>query len=234
MYKITFFIQTLQLTFTLIGISSIMNVVAAQPLEVVTNKKNYKQEVRKDEQQKMIELKWLIPGIIYDLQYATSNNFTGKKLYQQSRYTYLRLPAAMALKKVQAELQQQGRGLMVFDAYRPYSVTKMMWNLIKDERYVANPASGSGHNRGLSVDLTIVDLLTGKPLDMGTPFDNFTDTAHHNFKQLAPDVLQNRLLLKTTMETHGFRALSTEWWHYSWPNTNSFKVLDIDFRKLKD
>ena len=234
MYKITFFIQTLQLTFTLIGISSIMNVVAAQPLEVVTNKKNYKQEVRKDEQQKMIELKWLIPGIIYDLQYATSNNFTGKKLYQQSRYTYLRLPAAMALKKVQAELQQQGRGLMVFDAYRPYSVTKMMWNLIKDERYVANPASGSGHNRGLSVDLTIVDLLTGKPLDMGTPFDNFTDTAHHNFKQLAPDVLQNRLLLKTTMETHGFRALSTEWWHYSWPNNNGFKVLDIDFRKLKD
>ena len=234
MYKITFFIQTLQLTFTLIGISSIMNVVAAQPLEVVTNKKNYKQEVRKDEQQKMIELKWLIPGIIYDLQYATSNNFTGKKLYQQSRYTYLRLPAAMALKKVQAELQQQGRGLMIFDAYRPYSVTKMMWNLIKDERYVANPASGSGHNRGLSVDLTIVDLLTGKPLDMGTPFDNFTDTAHHNFKQLAPEVLQNRLLLKTTMEKYGFRALSTEWWHYSWPNTNGFKVLDIDFRKLKD
>jgi D-alanyl-D-alanine dipeptidase len=234
MYKITFFIQTLQLTFTLIGISSIMNVVAAQPLEVVTNKKNYKQEVRKDEQQKMIELKWLIPGIIYDLQYATSNNFTGKKLYQQSRYTYLRLPAAMALKKVQAELQQQGRGLMIFDAYRPYSVTKMMWNLIKDERYVANPASGSGHNRGLSVDLTIVDLLTGKPLDMGTSFDNFTDTAHHNFKQLAPEVLQNRLLLKTTMEKYGFRALSTEWWHYSWPNTNGFKVLDIDFRKLKD
>ena len=234
MYKITFFIQTLQLTFTLIGISSIMNVVAAQPLEVVTNKKNYKQEVRKDEQQKMIELKWLIPGIIYDLQYATSNNFTGKKLYQQSRYTYLRLPAAMALKKVQAELQQQGRGLMIFDAYRPYSVTKMMWNLIKDERYVANPASGSGHNRGLSVDLTIVDLLTGKPLDMGTSFDNFTDTAHHNFKLLAPEVLQNRLLLKTTMEKYGFRALSTEWWHYSWPNTNGFKVLDIDFRKLKD
>ena len=234
MYKITFFIQTLQLTFTLIGISSIMNEVAAQPLEVVTNKKNYKQEVRKDEQQKMIELKWLIPGIIYDLQYATSNNFTGKKLYQQSRYTYLRLPAAMALKKVQAELQQQGRGLMIFDAYRPYSVTKMMWNLIKDERYVANPASGSGHNRGLSVDLTIVDLLTGKPLDMGTSFDNFTDTAHHNFKQLAPEVLQNRLLLKTTMEKYGFRALSTEWWHYSWPNTNGFKVLDIDFRKLKD
>jgi D-alanyl-D-alanine dipeptidase len=69
---------------------------------------------------------------------------------------------------------------------------------------------------------------------MGTPFDNFTDTAHHNFKQLAPDVLQNRLVLKTTMEKNGFRALSTEWWHYSWPNTNGFKVLDIDFRKLKD
>jgi D-alanyl-D-alanine dipeptidase len=234
MYKITFFIQTLQLTFTFIGLSAFMNVVFAQPLEVVTKKKYYEKEVRNDGQQKMVELKTLIPGIIYDLQYATPNNFTGKKLYQQSQYTYLRLPAATALRQVQAELQQQDCGLMVFDAYRPYRVTKMMWDLIKDERYVANPASGSGHNRGLSVDLTIVDLKTGKQLEMGTSFDNFTDTAHHSFKQLASDVLRNRQLLKITMEKYGFRALSTEWWHYSWPNDNGFKVLDIDFRKLRD
>ncbi len=107
-----------------------------------------------------------------------------------------------------------------------------MWDLIHDDRYVANPAKGSGHNRGLSVDLNIFNFKIGEELNMGTGFDNFTDTAHHPFKTLSPDILENRKLLKNTMEKFGFKALETEWWHYSWTNDKDYEVLDIYFKKL--
>ena len=181
----------------------------------------------------MIELKDAIAGIEYNLVYATSDNFTGTQLYKEGNTTFARLPVARALQSVQAGLNKQGYGLKIFDAYRPYAVTIKMWELIKDERYVANPAKGSGHNRGLSIDLTIIDLTTRKELDMGTGFDNFTDTAHHSFKALAEPVLKNRRLLRQVMEKQGFRALETEWWHYSWPNDRNYEILDIDFKKLK-
>lgn len=181
----------------------------------------------------MIELKELIPSIQYELLYATPNNFTKKQLYRNGDITFLRRPAAKALQKVQIELQRLGYGLKIYDAYRPYGATKQMWELIKDERYVANPAKGSGHNRGLAVDLTIVDLRSREELDMGTGFDNFTDTAHHSFTHLLPEVLKNRALLRSLMEKHGFKALQTEWWHYSWPNNRNYDVLDIEFRRLR-
>ena len=115
-------------------------------------------------------------------------------------------------------MAKQGLGLKIWDAYRPYAATQLMWNLVKDERYVANPAKGSGHNRGLAVDVTLINLQTGKELDMGTPYDHFSDTAHQSFVRLATeDILQNRKLLQATMEAAGFTALETEWWHYYWP-----------------
>ena len=196
--------------------------------------KAYKQSLTKDAQKQMVDLKHLIPAIVYDLRYATAANFVKQAVYSVgTNYTFLRMPASQALKKVQEELQLKGLGLKIFDAYRPYSVTVKFWELIKDERYVANPTKGSGHNRGLAVDLTIIDLKTGVELDMGTGFDNFTDTAHHSFTQLSPTVLQNRKLLKEVMLKHGFNLLETEWWHYYWPNDRNYEVLDLDFKKLK-
>ncbi|MEO8404300.1 MAG: M15 family metallopeptidase, partial [Chitinophagaceae bacterium] len=105
--------------------------------------------------------------------------------------------------------------------------------LVKDERYVANPAKGSGHNRGIAVDLTIIDLKTGKELDMGTGFDNFTDSAHQSFQLLPEKVLANRKLLRSVMEKYGFKVLETEWWHYYLADGAKFEVLDISFRNLK-
>lgn len=206
---------------------------SAQELRVIAKNRIYFRQVQADSSFHMTELRSLMPGIVYDLRYSTTNNFTGKKLYKQDQYTFLRRPVAAALKKVLEELEQLGYGLKIFDAYRPYSATKKMWELIKDERYVANPAKGSGHNRGISVDLTLINLSTGRELDMGTGFDNFTDTAHHAFTHLPDTVLRNRKLLRQTMEKHGFRALETEWWHYSWPNTKGYDVLNLDFRKLR-
>jgi D-alanyl-D-alanine dipeptidase len=193
----------------------------------------YQQSVQKDSAKKMIALQKVIPGIVYDLRYATTNNFMHRRMYvPATRFTFLRAPAAHALADVQKELNSMGYGLKIFDAYRPYSVTVSFWELVQDERYVANPSKGSGHNRGLAVDLTIINLKTHRELDMGTGFDNFTDSAHHSFTDLPPVVLQNRKLLKDIMEKHGFHMLETEWWHYYWPNDKEYEVLDLPFGKF--
>jgi D-alanyl-D-alanine dipeptidase len=198
----------------------------------VTDKlQQYYKQVKDDPGKQMVELKSRIPGLVYDLRYASTNNFMHRMMYpKNTRTAWLRSSAAANLQKVQAELATQGMGLKIFDAYRPYSVTVKFWELVKDDRYVANPAKGSGHNRGIAVDLTIIDTKTKKELDMGTGFDNFTDSAHHAFTALPEAVLKNRQLLKSTMEKYGFNALDTEWWHYSLPEGNRFELLDIYFR----
>lgn len=200
---------------------------------VTTRFKDYRKQVSGNALKKMVELKSLIPLVVYDLRYAGPDNFMHRPMYRAgTRHTFLRLPAAGALKKVQEELAGLGLGLKIFDAYRPYSVTVQFWELVKDERFVAHPKNGSGHNRGAAVDLTLINLKTGRELDMGTGFDNFTDTAHQGFTALPEEVMQNRLLLKTTMEKYGFRPYNDEWWHYSWPEAAQFELLDIPFRKL--
>lgn len=203
----------------------------AQEITVVSQRKIYQKGVKNDSLQMMVSLRDFLPSATLDLRYATRENFIGEKLYSKGNQTFVRVAVANALRKVQEELGAQGYALKIWDAYRPYSVTKKMWEMIGDERYVANPAKGSGHNRGLAVDLTL--LKDGNEVNMGTGFDNFSDTAHHNFLNLPDGVLQNRKLLKTTMEKHGFRALDTEWWHYSWPNDRNYDVLDLSFKDLQ-
>jgi len=192
----------------------------------------YEQSWKNDSLKKMIELKTIVPNIQYDLRYATTNNFMHQQVYKNGTETFLRLAVARALARVQQDLNEKNLSLKIWDAYRPYSVTEKMWELIKDERYVADPKNGSGHNRGIAVDLTIIDRKTGKELDMGTGFDNFTDTAHQSFKDLPAEILANRSLLKTAMEKYGFTALETEWWHFFWNNPD-FELLDIDPGKFQ-
>lgn len=202
-------------------------------LWVIKDEMILKTTIRGDSNKRMMDICAMIPGLATDLRYATTNNFMGKKLYPSIATTYLRLPAAKALRNVQVELAAMGLALKIFDAYRPYSVTEKMWELVKDDRYAADPKKGSGHNRGIAVDVTIIDLANHKELDMGTGFDNFSDTAHHDFIALSKEIMKNRLLLKNTMEKNGFRPLGTEWWHYSLPNASYFELLDISFKKLK-
>lgn len=207
--------------------------VSKYGVPVINKLADYQLTVHNDSAKKMTELRQLIPGLVYDLRYATTNNFTHLQLYVPApNHTFLRLPAARALAAVQKELNGQGYGLKIFDAYRPYDVTVKFWELIKDERYVANPSRGSGHNRGLAVDLTLIDLKSHRELDMGTGFDNFSDTAHQDFTALPADVLEHRRLLTGVMEKHGFTKLDTEWWHFFWNNDRGYEVLDISFDEL--
>jgi len=181
----------------------------------------------------MVDLKSAIPSLVMDLRYAGINNFMKERLYPPITTTWLRKTAVDSLAKVQKQLLKMGLGLKIFDAYRPYSVTEKMWEPVQDDRYAADPKKGSGHNRGIAVDLTIINLKNGSELNMGTGFDNFTDSAHHAFTNLPEEVLQNRLLLKKIMEEHGFKALDTEWWHYFLPDTSSYELMDISFKALE-
>ena len=202
-------------------------------LWVIKESRTLNSTIMSDNNKQMVDIKKLIPNIILDLRYATTNNFMHRKLYLAVTTTYLRLPAAKALQRVETELNELGLGLKIFDAYRPYSVTEKMWEPIKDDRYVADPKKGSGHNRGIAVDLTLINLKTKEALPMGTGFDNFSDTAHQTFTALPEEILQNRNLLKNLMEKYGFKALETEWWHYSIPNTKDFELLDVSFKKMR-
>jgi len=237
-YKVTnslklLLLFTLIFHFTVIKISAQSKVGNKYGLMVVDDVKLLQSEIVTDSNKKMIDVKKAIPSLIIDLRYSTNNNFMHWRLYPSLRTTYLRLAAVNALKKVVIALNNENLTIKIFDAYRPYTVTEAMWEMVKDNRYAADPSKGSGHNRGIAVDLTLVNLRTKKELSMGTGFDNFSDTAHGDFTALPQAVLDNRLLLKNVMENYGFVRLSTEWWHFSLPNAKDYELLDIPFAALK-
>ncbi|HMP92986.1 MAG TPA: M15 family metallopeptidase [Phnomibacter sp.] len=185
-----------------------------------------------DTNQAMVLLRQVLRPFHSHIVYATPHNFTGIKLYHQPQL-FLRLPAARALARVQDSLLKRGLNILIFDAYRPYAVTEKMWEVVPDDRYAANPANGSGHNRGTAIDLTLADANTGLPLPMPTDFDNFSDTAHYAFTHLPENVLANRNLLRGVMEHFGFVALSTEWWHFSLPDAKRFALLNLSFKQMR-
>ena len=152
----------------------------------------YQESLRNHPEKEMLSLA-NIHGIVLDLRYAGNNNFMHRNLYpQNTQTTFLRKQAYRALDSVSADLARKGLVLVILDAYRPYSVTIELWNSVKDERYAANPAKGSGHNRGISVDLTLADAKTHKLLPMPTGFDNFSDTAYQNFSKIDSRRMANR------------------------------------------
>jgi zinc D-Ala-D-Ala dipeptidase len=174
--------------------------------------------------QELVDILSVNPTIALDIRYATDNNFTHHKLYSVVKCLLRREPAE-SLSAVQKELKTHGLGLKIFDGYRPLSIQKKLWEAVPDDRYVANPAKGSRHNRGAAVDLTIIDSL-GRDIKMPTPFDNFTDKAHCDYMKLPKKVLKNRALLEEVMERHGFLRMPTEWWHFDFHGWGKFPILD--------
>ena len=165
--------------------------------------------------EKFVNIKSLSNDFILDIKYATADNFLKQAVYDCGE-CYLREATAKALLAAQKEFVKRGYSLKLFDCYRPLSVQKKMWKILPGTHYVANPAKGSKHNRGAAVDLTLVNLATGKELDMGTPFDTFSPRAHHTYTQLPKEVLDNRKLLKEVMDKYNFKSIYSEWWHYEY------------------
>jgi len=192
----------------------------------------YKNQITENPHLELIDLKHHIPEIELDIRYATSNNFVGKPVYKQAK-AYARKPVAKALLHAQNEFKTLGYSLKIFDAYRPYSITVKFYEIYKDTTYVASPYSGSRHNRGAAIDLTLIDLKTGKDVDMGTEYDDFTVKAHPTNESLSPDILRNRDLLISVMIKNGFSVYPSEWWHFDYNGWMEFELLDLSFEQLK-
>lgn len=161
----------------------------------------------------------------YDMRYATKNNFLKEKVYDCPE-CYTRVKTAKALIEANKEFLKNGVKIKFFDCYRPNSVQYKMWKIVPNPQYVANPVKGSIHNKGGAVDITLV-TLEGDELDMGTDFDFFGKRAYHDNFDLPKEVLDNRKLLKETMEKHGFWSIRTEWWHYNLSAGSNDKVADF-------
>lgn len=172
-----------------------------------------------------VDISKLIPDAILDVRYATTNNFTGKAVYD-SATVYLVEEAALALKKVADKLRSKEYRLLLFDGYRPLEVQKTFWEILPDPNYVADPAKGSRHNRGAAIDLSLADK-NGNPIDMPTDYDHFGMEAHHDFMELHDEQIKNRATLKQAMESHGFQSLATEWWHYDLVGWEKYPIVGL-------
>jgi D-alanyl-D-alanine dipeptidase len=192
----------------------------------------YLETVKVDSKKELIDLQKFVPGLVLDIRYATTNNFTNEKIYNLAR-AYARKPVAESLKKIQEELKPQGLGIKIFDAYRPYKATVKFYEVYRDTTYVASPYRGSRHNRGCALDLTVIDLKTGEELKMPTEYDSFKKEAWPSTPVSDPLIRKNRALLIEIMEKHGFKVNGSEWWHYDFKGWKNYEVMDIDFEELE-
>ncbi len=164
-------------------------------------------------------------NFLYDLRYASTNNFTKTKIYDCTS-CFVQFKVVKALLKANADFIKKGYKIKFFDCFRTVEAQKKLWKIYPDARYVANPKVGSIHNKGGAVDITLVDL-NGNELDMGTAYDHFGEEAHHAYTNFSDEVLANRKLLRETMEKHGFWTIRTEWWHYNYKNISARVTKEI-------
>jgi zinc D-Ala-D-Ala dipeptidase len=181
----------------------------------------------------LVELAALDPAIHLDIRYAQSNNFLSTPIYSQAR-AFLQRPAADALLRVLRKLQPFGYGLLIHDAYRPWYVTKIFWDATPPgaHNFVADPATGSRHNRGCAVDLTLYDLATGKPSEMPGLYDEMSPRSFPNFPGGTSLQRWHRDLLRRAMESEGFTVYEDEWWHFDYKDWEQYPILNVPFENL--
>ncbi len=181
----------------------------------------------------LIELITLDPTIKLDIRYATTRNFLGTPLYSQAR-AFLQRPAAEALVRANRALNKEGYGLLVHDAYRPWYVTKIFWDVTPPDkhRFVADPASGSRHNRGCAVDLTLYDMKTGKAVEMPSLYDEMSERAYPAYTGGSDAARVRRDLLRRYMEAEGFTVYEYEWWHFDYRDWKSYAIQNVRFEDI--
>lgn len=192
------------------------------------------QEAGPFRQPDLTEIIGLDPTIRLDIRYATNNNFLGRPVYKQAR-AFLQRPAAEALVRVNAALRKQGYGLVVFDGYRPWAVTKVFWDSTPEalREFVADPKKGSRHNRGCAVDLTMFELKSGQQVRMPSEYDEMTERSHINYQCATPEARRLRDLLRAAMEAEGFNVYEVEWWHYDYKDWREYPILNTSFKEIK-
>jgi zinc D-Ala-D-Ala dipeptidase len=181
----------------------------------------------------LVELISLDPTLRLDVRYATANNLVGRPVYGEAR-VFLQRPAAEALLRAHRSLKEHGYGLLIFDGYRPWSVTKIFWEVTPPEKrqFVADPAKGSKHNHGCAVDLSLYDLKTGKEVTMPGVYDEMTERSYPTYNGGTVEQRTARDLLRKTMENGGFTVYPFEWWHFDYKDWQKYPILNIPFSQI--
>lgn len=182
----------------------------------------------------LVEVRHIEPGLKLDIRYASTNNFLGRPVYRQAR-AFLQRPAAEALARTHRALSADGYGILVYDGYRPWRVTKEFWDTCRPEQrpFVADPAKGSRHNRGCAVDCTLFELKTGREVPMPSGYDEPTERSHPGYNGGNPEARRLRDLLRDRMEREGFTVLENEWWHFDYQDWKAYPILDVPFERLE-
>ncbi len=181
----------------------------------------------------LVEIRRLDSTIKLDIRYATANNFLGRPVYREAR-AFLQRPAAEALVRVNRALRKHGYGLVVFDGYRPWQVTKLFWDSTPEDKkeFVADPAKGSRHNRGCAVNLSMFEVKTGREVQMPSAYDEFSPRAHINYEGGTARERLLRQMLREAMESEAFIVYEPEWWHYDYVDWKEYPILDISFSEI--
>jgi D-alanyl-D-alanine dipeptidase len=184
----------------------------------------------------LAELIKLDPAIRLDIRYATANNFLGSAFYDSAR-AFLQRPAAEALVCVNRSLHALGYGLIIYDAYRPWYVTKMFWDATsgtasEKRAYLADPKRGSNHNRGSAVDVGLYRLKSGKAVVMPSGYDEMTTRAYAAYRGGTGEQRRMRDLLRRAMEAQLFRAYRYEWWHFDYRHADEYPIMNVSFHEI--
>jgi zinc D-Ala-D-Ala dipeptidase len=181
----------------------------------------------------LVELVKLDPTIRLDIRYASTNNFLSTRMYSSTK-AFLQRPAAEALVRAHKKLKAQGYGLLIHDGYRPWYVTKMFWEATPADKhaFVANPKTGSRHNRGCAVDLTMYDVKTGRAVEMPSLYDEMSERSAPTYAGGTAEQRARREQLRAAMESEGFTVNPDEWWHFDCKDWKKYRIGNVPFEKL--
>lgn len=174
----------------------------------------------------LVDASVTVPGLVVELRYARDDNFFQKALYPRAARCLLLRPVAQRLAVAAEDVARHGYRLKAWDCYRPHAVQWEMWQRVPRRGYVADPHTGSHHNRGAAVDVTLV-RADASEVEMPTPFDTFSSAARQDAPLKSPEVSVRRALLRSAMEAAGFRINRMEWWHYEAPEAHGAPLLDV-------
>ena len=182
----------------------------------------------------LVDLTRLDPRIKLDIRYATRDNFLSTPVYSSAR-AFMQRPAAEALLRAHRELSKEGYGLLIFDAYRPWYITKIFWDATPPDKheFVANPAEGSKHNRGCAVDLSMYDLRSGREVEMTGVYDEMSERSYPTYTGGTAEQRARRDRLRRAMENQGFTVNTSEWWHFDYRDWPKYAIQNVAFEKLK-
>ena len=182
----------------------------------------------------LVDLAKLDPRIKLEIRYATTDNFLSTPVYTSAR-AFLQRPAAEAMLQAHRELMKQGYGLLIFDGYRPWYVTRIFWDATPADKheFVADPSQGSRHNRGCAVDLTMYDLKTGREVEMTGVYDEMSERSYPKYTGGTAEQRAHRDLLRAAMEKQGFTVFQSEWWHFDYRDWRHYAIGNARFEEIR-